>query len=261
MKRNSLLIIVIIISIKAHCQDYKIGIRFSPMNGAYMSDDGTALNQGVTDNNYAVTGNDSLTIGLFAEKYFAGKSFFLRADINYVAMNITTTNNMSSHDPFQDNSSEYTQTETQKILNINLGVGTHAAWNQFNFNFGVFVPLNILPEGKIKRTANQFTNSTLTQSSTGDGTYKPALGLGIGSFIGLNTIIAKHISLGMDISYKIEYLSRDLKWHGETNVLGSNPYTTSADENITIRNYYSSKLIPSIGIAYTFDCKKSPKRT
>jgi hypothetical protein len=240
----------------ANSQNFKVGVRFNPLNSQYWVHELMVHDQEYFEQDKSVSQFDSLTMGIFLENYFSKKAFLVRLDINYADMKILETDNEISTGQSQPEIYDYAQVYKQKYININLGIGTHVDWSRFIFSFGIYVPFTILPEGEITRDVSYYYSGTLTQNTKCTGTYKPALGVGVGSFAGVNTIILKHISLGLDVSYQIEYLTRKLIWHGETYYYGYNPHMNYVDETEKIRNYFTSKLLPSIVIAYAFDFKK-----
>jgi hypothetical protein len=261
MKKTSLFLVAFaILIIRGNCQDFKVGIRFNPLNSQYWADELLIHGQSQFSQDKNVSRFDSLTIGIFVEKYFTKKAFLVRMDINYADLKILYLQNSNDVNPFNNSINEYTQVNKQKYININLGIGTHTNWNKFIFTFGIYVPFTIMDKGTITRDANSYSYGTLTQNTKCTGTYKPALGAGIGAFAGVNTIILKHLSIGLDVSYQIEYLSRKFTWHGETHYYGSNPYDNINDETSTERNYFTSKIMPSIVIAYAFDIKKKESK-
>ena len=202
---------------------------------------------------------DSLTMGIFCEKYFAKKAFLIRVDINYADMNTFVNDTSTTVSTYQNTGNNQTDKLSQKFININLGIGTHVTWNKFIFTFGVYVPLTILPKGKVEGTDKNYSYGQLTNDTKYTGTYKPTLGFGIGAFGGVNIIILKHLSLGIDVAYHIEYLQRKLNQHNETHYYGTNAYMTYNDTSDNVRNYFTSKITPSIVIAYAFDVKKKEK--
>lgn len=237
-------------------QDLKVGVRFKPLNSSYMSYELLDhFPSGLSSDDYK-TKIDSLTIGVFAENYFENKSFLVRLDVNYARLNISDTYNSVTHNTWQDDSSLSTETYKQDYININLGIGTHVTWNKFIFTFGIYVPLTFLPEGKVTKDASNYSNGQLMNIIKNSGSYKPTVGAGIGAFAGISTVILKHLSIGLDVSYDIQFLSRKLTWHGEKYYYNPSSYMTYGDETFRARNYFTSKIIPSIVIAYAFNAKK-----
>lgn len=260
MKKLGAILAVFILTIfSSSAQDFKTGIRFTPLNSEYfmadvMDYDGDMFDHITIENRF-----DSLTIGVFCEKYISSKSFLLRVDFSYADMKI-----VEKDDEIQTYNSntqifEYSQIEEQKFYNVNLGIGNLISVNKLFFTFGIYFPVTILPKGSITRDVSEYYNSVLEQKTTCTGTYDNTFGFGIGSFAGVSTNLLNHISIGMDFTYQIQYLSRKLDWHGETWYYDGTPYMTYADEKLKFRNFFTSRVIPSIKIAYTFNCKKSSK--
>jgi hypothetical protein len=256
MKKIILAIALTTIILAGYGQDIKIGVRFNPLNSNYM----TREYMNYTPNqSYTIDSKnrfDSLTVGIFFEKYFAKKAFLIRVDMNYADLQISESANTITSTQWYNQSNDYTETYKQKYFNINLGIGTHINWSKLIFTFGVHVPFTFLPKGKQTSDQNLYEDYIKTRNTNGNGTYKPTMGIGIGAFGGVSTTILKHLSIGLDVSYQIEYLSRNVTWHTETNYYQPNAYMTYSDEKQKVRNYFTSKLIPSIVIAYAFDCKK-----
>jgi hypothetical protein len=256
MKKIIFALVLTTIIMASYGQDIKIGLRFKPLNSNYQTYESMSFNQGQTSSDKYKSRFDSLTIGIFFEKYFAKKGFLIRADINYANLHTGGTENSVNTDQSFSSSEDYTESFKQKYVNINLGIGTHVDWKVITFTVGAYVPFTILPKGEYTRDDTYYQDYVKSSNSTGTAKYKAAMGIGIGAFGGVSTTILKHLSLGLDVTYQIEYLSRKLTWHSETNNYGTNPYMTYTDEKQKIRNYFTSKLVPSIVIAYAFDCKK-----
>jgi hypothetical protein len=257
MKKSVLLLVFIATFVAfANGQDFKLGVRFKPLNSQYQTDESFSINSSSTSTDKYKYRFDSLTMGIFFEKYFPQKSFLIRADINYADLTNSDIEKTSDDQGTYHNAEDYSQVFKQKYINISLGLGTHVNWSKFTFTFGAYVPFTILPKGSQTRDINYYTNYVLTQSTTGKGTIKASMGIGIGAFAGVNIIIFKHLSIGMDVNYDIQYVSRKTSWHGQTQYFSGSPSLSSTDETLTTRNYYTSKLIPSIAISYAFDAKK-----
>lgn len=260
MKKTVVTLLLTTFILAALAQDFKIGLRFKPLNSSYTTHEMMNYTPNQTSNDNTSGRFDSLTLGIFFEKYFAKKAFLIRVDMNYADMQICETENSSDITQWYIESRDYSQVYKQKFFNINLGIGTHVSWKVFTFTFGAYVPFTILPKGTITRDVNYYEDNIKTQSTHCNATYKPTLGIGIGAFGGVNITILKHLSLGIDVSYDIQYLSRTLTWHGETNYYQNTPYMTFADEKEKVRNFYTSKLVPSIVIAWAFDCRKKTEK-
>jgi hypothetical protein len=200
--------------------------------------------------------NDSLTLGITAEKYFADDSYLLRFDFSYANMNLVYSESTASNDGTNLNTSDYSQTEKQKFYNFNMGIGNKVAFNKFNFSFGVYIPLTFVPKGEIIRDVKSYNNGTLMQKTYCTGTYKSTMAYGIGTFAEINTTLFRHISVGADFTYQLQHLSRKLDWHGEFTDYSGTPYTSTDEETLKFKNFFTSRIIPSIVISYTFDCKK-----
>ncbi len=260
MKKNLLLFaLVILLAISANGQDFKIGVRFTPLNSQYMTGELLSYNRTVTNFTKSTNRFDSLTMGIFCEKYFTKKAFLLRMDINYADMCTNVSDSQNYVSSTQNYSNFESEKLSQKCININLGIGTHVNWNKFIFTFGVYVPLTILPRGKGEGGYTYYSATTLSNKSTYTTDYKPTMAFGIGAFGGVSVIILKHLSLGIDVAYHIQYLSRKQSTYTENYYYTGNPYMTYSDQHDKIRNYYTSKIIPSIVIAYCFDVKKKEK--
>lgn len=237
-------------------QDVKTGIRVTPLNSNYFMDDIMHYDEDMSyDINYE-SRFDSLTIGVFCEKYFSSKSFLLRFDFSYANMKIVETDNEIQTYNSDVQINNFSQIEEQKFFNFSLGIGNSISVSKLNFIFGVYVPVTVLPKGSITRDIEEYYNSVLEQKTECTGKFKQTVGFGIGSFAGISTNLFKHISVGMDFTYQIQCLSRKLDWHGETWYYSGTPYMTYTDEDVEFRNFFTSKLIPSIKIAYAFDWKK-----
>lgn len=260
MKKLVLVLVLTTIILSVYSQDMKIGIRFKPLNSSYTAYEMMSFNQGQSDNDKYKFRYDSLTIGIFFEKYFVKKGFLIRADVNYANMHISDVENSVTTNSWGTNSWDYADSYKQKYININLGIGTHVDWKVLTFTFGAYVPFTILPKGEYTRESTNYQDNVMTSQMTGTAKYKGTMGIGIGVFGGVSTTLFKHLSLGLDVNYEINYLSRTMTWHGETNYYGTNPYMTYADETSKVRNYYTSKVVPSIVIAYAFSCKKKAEK-
>jgi hypothetical protein len=260
MKKLVLVLVLTTIILAGYAQDIKIGVRFNPLNSSYMTHELMNYTPNETNTNNVTNRFDSLTIGIFFEKYFAKQAFLIRVDMNYADMQISNSENISYITQWYNESRDYKEVNKQKYFNINLGIGTHINWSKLTFTFGAYVPFTFLSKGEQTRDVNYYEDNIKTQNTIGTGTYKPTMGIGIGAFGGVSTTILKHLSIGLDVSYQIEYLSRILTWHGETNYYGTNPYMTYADETMKMRNYFTSKVVPSIVIAYAFNCKKKAEK-
>lgn len=257
MKKTILIIAALtIIVISAKSQDSRVGIRFIPLNSQYLTNELLSQNPVGHSDDYYTRRFDSISIGIFGEKYFEKQGFLLRADMNFGNLKTQITENDISVSGNQSQKFEHSESYTQKYFNINLGIGTHVNWSKLTFTFGGYIPLTILPKGKIENMESNYINDVQTQYFYGTGTYKPTLGFGIGVFGGISTTILKHLSIGLEVAYQIEYLSREVTWHNEMNYYGTNPATHYVDETTRVRNYYTSKVKPSIVVAYAFGYKK-----
>ena len=199
MRKNILLAFAFsIASFFAIGQNFKIGLQFTPFNSEYYLDDvfDNSNNNSWFYHDVIESRNDSITIGIFSEKYFEAKSFLIRLNFNYASLNKLYKEN----DLYTDNSVpststyNYEQTEKQKYYNFNLGIGDRVSLKKFVFSFGVYVPLTILPKGEITRDVKSYDDQVLQSKTECIGTYKGTLGYGIGSFAGINTTILKHFS-------------------------------------------------------------------
>lgn len=235
-------------------QDSRIGVRFIPLNSSYMVDQVANYAPNETMNDKTTDRFDSLAIGIFYEKYFKSKSFLIKVDINYADMTVAQTSKQSQINMSYTSSDEYSQVQKQKFINVNLGLGSRVSWNRFDFSFGTFIPLTILPKGTLTREIDSYDTgfSTSSRHTECSGTFKPALGVGIGAFAGVSTVILKHVSLGIDFTYQINYLARDFTWHGETWYYQPTAYMTYSDEKHSFRNFSTSRFVPSISVAYAF---------
>jgi hypothetical protein len=257
MKKSLLLIVALtLIVINASCQDVKIGVRFKPLNSSYITHELMNYTPNQSSTYDSKNRFDSLTVGIFFEKYFAKKAFLIRVDVNYADMQISYSDKSSNINQWYNQSSDNAEVRKQKYFNINLGIGTHVNWSKFTFTFGAHIPFTFLPKGKQTLDENDYQDNIKTQNTKGTGTYKPTMGIGIGAFGGVSVTLLKHLSIGMDVSYQIEYLSRNITWHDETYHYQPTVYMTYSDEKQKFRNYFTSKIVPSIVIAYAFDCKK-----
>lgn len=221
MKKLVFIFSILLISKFSGAQSFKAGIRFMPLDSYYYMHDLMDIHQNSSFSDNIEFRNDSLTIGIFIEKYFIKKSFLARLDFNFANLNLSESE--SSIETYNNGTYvfEYAQNETQKFYNLNLGIGNRIELSKFLISFGIFVPLTYLPEGNITRDVSQISNGVLESVTTCSGKYAPALGYGIGSFAGVSTVILKHLSLGADFTYQIQYLSRKLDWHGETQYYSS----------------------------------------
>jgi hypothetical protein len=260
MKKLILVLVLTTIIFAGYSQDIKIGVRFKPLNSSYMTDEYMSYSPSQTYTDKYKNRFDSLTIGIFFEKYFAKRGFLIRADVNYADLHTSYSDNSANINQWYNSSSDSYEDYKQKYLNINLGIGTHVDWKVLTFTVGAYVPFTILPKGEYTRDVTNYQDNVKTQNYKATAKYKSTLGIGIGVFGGVSTTLFKHLSIGLDISYDIQYLSRKATWHGETNYYGTNPYMTYTDESSKVRNYYTSKVVPSIVIAYAFSCKKKAEK-
>ncbi len=260
MKKHFLLCaLVTLLAISVHGQDFKIGLRFTPLNSQYMTTELLSYNRTVTNFTTNTNRFDSLTMGIFCEKYFTKKAFLVRMDINYADMCAYASDSQNYVSTSSNYSDFHSDKLSQKFININLGIGTHVTWSKFIFTFGVYVPLTILPRGKAEGVDTYYSAATLSDKATYKTDYKPTMAFGIGAFGGVSVIILKHLSLGIDVAYHIQYLSRKNSTYNEHYFYTGNPYMTYSNEHSQIRNYYTSKIVPTIVIAYCFDVKKKEK--
>lgn len=258
-KLGAILAIIILTIFSSSAQDIKTGIRFTPLNSNYFMDDLMYYDEDMFFQGYYESRFDSLTIGIFCEKYISSKSFLLRFDFSYANMKIAENDDETQTYNSNTQVFEYSQIEEQNFFNVNLGIGNSISVSKLCFTFGIYFPVTILPKGSITRDVSEYYNGVLEQKTTCTGKYDHTIGFGIGSFAGVSTNLLKHLSIGMDFTYQIQYLSRKLDWHGETWYYGGTPYMTYADEKLKFRNFFTSGVIPSIKLAYAFDWKKSTK--
>ena len=106
---------------------------------------------------------------------------------------------------------------------------------------------------------SNYNNGIIQSSTVCTGTYKSTLMYGIGTFTGLSTTILKHLSIGTEFTFQIQHLTRKLDWHGVTQNYGTYPSINVDDESLKFRNYFTSKIVPTIVIAYTFNSKRDNK--
>jgi hypothetical protein len=260
MKKTIPTLLFVTIILSCYSQDTKIGLRFKPLNSSYMTDEYMNYSPSQTLSGNYRSRFDSLTIGIFFEKFFSKKGFLIRADVNYANMHVSEVENTANLSHPLPTAEDYADSYKQKYININLGIGTHANLKVLFFTIGVYVPFTILPKGEYTREITYYQNNEKTSYMTGKANYKGTMGIGIGFFGGVSATLFKHLSIGLDINYEIDYFSRKLTWHSETNNYGANPYITYTDENIRMRNFFTSKVVPSIVIAYAFNAKKNVEK-
>lgn len=240
----------------ASAQDYNIGIRLTPLNSASMIDNMTGSSQGFPMTGYMENRIDSLTAGLSFQKYLKKAGLLLKADISYASYKASYIVNQTSSGGSTVQSMSQSQSEFQKCYNVNLGLGNRLAFGKFIFSFGGYIPFTILPKGSITRKESETDNGVLQMNTDCTGTYKGTLMFGIGSFADISTTLLKHLTIGVDFTYQIQYLSRNLDWTGTTTDYTSMPPVTDVDhEKVKIKSYYTSKITPSLLIEYTFDGK------
>lgn len=260
MKKLIAVLVLTTIIFTGYSQDMKIGLRLKPLNASYLA--GEYLNYSPSQN---ITSNykfryDSITVGIFFEKYFDKKGFLIRADINYANLHISEVENSSNSNHPIPTGQDYADSYKQKFININLGIGTHANLKALIFTIGVYVPFTILPKGEQTLEHTDYLNNQKTSYMTGKANYKGTMGIGLGFFGGVSATLFKHLSIGLDINYEINYLSRKLTWHSETTNYGVNPFTIYNDETIKSRTLFTSKVIPSIVIAYAFNSNRKAEK-
>jgi hypothetical protein len=252
MKKIILVLIFLQIAYFANSQDYRIGLRFSPLQSQYVADSYTRIQSvGGTTTHDEIDRVDSLGLTFFCDKYLSSKDFFLRAEFSFGKIAYENSYNNS----FDQSSTKSQEEVNQWIYNLNLGIGTRTQINKFKFYFGSYIPISFLPNGEqIQKTENYYSG-VLTGTSLGTGKLRPSFGIGIGAFAGITTSINNRVTLGVDLNYQFAYIYHKVDWHYENYSYGSNPASNITDEKRTYRNFYTSKITPSITIAYIFNSK------